>query len=276
MSKGPIVRRGLIARLVYISAATLCLAACSVPLAEVADRPQPPSQKIREHRVSAGETLYSIAWRYGLDHRTLAEYNGISPPFTIYPGQVLRLTPGASSARTATDKAPETASKSVDTTPASSPNPTPPSKLTDVDRSKNKTKQPSRNKSNGLPAGRPQWRWPVEGQVIAGFEDNSGLNQGIDIRGKLGEPVGAAADGRVVYAGSGLRGYGNLVIIKHNDTFLSAYAHNRSLGVAEGESVKAGQTIAEMGTSGSDDVKLHFEIRRDGKPVNPKRYLPKR
>ena len=276
MSDGPKVKRVLTVKLVYILTVLFYLVACSVQPAQVADRPQPPSQKIQQHKVSAGETLYSIAWRYDLDHRTLAEYNGISPPFTIYPGQVLSLKPGvprASTGVTAARKTDTTAAETLPDPPTNRvENPTP----SYSDRAKNKANKPSGNPAEDLPSGPPNWRWPAKGQVIAGFEANSGLNQGIDIRGHLGEPVEAAADGRVVYAGSGLRGYGNLVIIKHNDTYLSAYAHNRSLKVAEGERVKAGQTIAEMGRSSSDQVKLHFEIRRDGKPVNPVRYLPKR
>ncbi|WP_347329774.1 peptidoglycan DD-metalloendopeptidase family protein [Marinimicrobium locisalis] len=116
----------------------------------------------------------------------------------------------------------------------------------------------------------------MKGRVLSAFGASTGLNQGIDIDGKLGDSVLAAAAGQVVYAGNGLRGYGNLVIIKHNDTFLSAYAHNRRLTVSEGDSVKAGEVIAEMGATGADSVRLHFEIRRDGKPVDPIGYLPKR
>jgi len=120
------------------------------------------------------------------------------------------------------------------------------------------------------------WSWPANGAVIGLFSSNNSLNKGIDIAGELGQPVFAASDGAVVYAGSGLRGYGELVIIKHNDTYVSAYGHNRRLLVREGQQVKAGQTIAEMGSTGTDRVKLHFEIRRQGKPVDPQQYLPKR
>jgi len=269
MNNRPVNRRGLIVKVVYISTTLLCFSACSIQPAQVSDRPQPPSYKIEHHKVSAGETLYSIAWRYDLDHRTLAKYNGISPPFTIYPGQILRLNPDASSAT-------KPSSSKADATPPAASKPMAQTESIPADRTKNKTNQAPSNPPDDLPSGPPNWRWPAKGRVIAGFEAQAGLNQGIDIRGNLGEPVEAAADGRVVYAGSGLRGYGNLIIIKHNDTYLSAYAHNRSLKVTEGERVKAGQDIAEMGRSSSDEVKLHFEIRRDGKPVNPVRYLPKR
>ncbi len=124
--------------------------------------------------------------------------------------------------------------------------------------------------------GAPQWQWPAQGPIIARFQGATGLNKGVDIAGDLGQPVLAAASGQVVYAGTGLRGYGKLLIIKHNDTFLSAYAHNDRLLVGEGDQVKAGQRIADMGSSGTSRVKLHFEIRREGTPVDPLNYLPKR
>jgi lipoprotein NlpD len=118
------------------------------------------------------------------------------------------------------------------------------------------------------------WIWPTNGAVIAGFDEAK--NKGLDIAGKLGDPVLAAGDGRVVYAGAGLRGYGNLVILKHNNTYLTAYAHNQTLLVKEDQTVRKGQKIAEIGQSDADRVKLHFEIRRQGKPVDPSRYLPSR
>jgi lipoprotein NlpD len=118
------------------------------------------------------------------------------------------------------------------------------------------------------------WIWPAHGNLIAGFDEAK--NKGLDIAGKAGEPVFASADGRVVYAGAGLRGYGNLIILKHNNTYLTAYAHNQTLLVKEDQSVQKGQKIAEMGNSDADRVKLHFEIRRQGKPVDPARYLPAR
>ena len=116
------------------------------------------------------------------------------------------------------------------------------------------------------------WIWPAQGSMLAGFDEAK--NKGLDIAGKAGDAVIASADGRVVYAGAGLRGYGNLIILKHNNTFLTAYAHNQTLLVKEDQSVKKGQKIAEMGNSDADRVKLHFEIRRQGKPVDPARYLP--
>lgn len=247
---------------IYILIALFLVSACSSQPAQVVNREQPPSRKIQHHRVSPGETLYSIAWRYDVDHRQLARHNGISPPFTIYPGQVLQLDVGNSPVETATPP------------PAIARQSKPPER--EEPRSKNQTKSAPAQSTPSLITGAPQWRWPVKGRVLSAFGASTGLNQGIDIDGNLGDSVVAAAAGQVVYAGNGLRGYGNLVIIKHNDTFLSAYAHNRRLTVSEGDSVKAGEVIAEMGATGADSVRLHFEIRRDGKPVDPIGYLPKR
>lgn len=210
--------------------------------------------------VKAGDTLYSISWRNRLDWRDVARWNGLSNSGLIYPGQTLRLSPpagssgsSASSAPRATSpqpaKSPSTAGSSASTRPSSSPPPATPV------------------------AG---WRWPASGPVVAGFGDKNSMGQGLDIAGRLGDPVRAAANGRVVYAGSGLIGYGKLIIIKHNDTFLSAYGHNRTMTVKEGDSVKVGQKIAEIGEGPGAKPLLHFEIRVNGKPVNPARYLPKR
>lgn len=252
---------------VYILTALLALSACSSPPADVESRAQPPSWKISEHRVSPGETLYSIAWRYDLDYRRLARHNDISPPYTIYPGQVLDLAVAQDAPGVAKPDSPASTGKSEKPAERAATD------ASDQKRSKNKTPP---EPSDPLPDGKPQWRWPVEGRVLSAFGASTGLNRGIDIAGELGDSVVAAAKGRVVYAGSGLRGYGNLVIIKHNETYLSAYAHNRRLRVAEGDSIDAGEVIAEMGSSGTDSVRLHFEIRRDGKPVDPIGYLPQR
>lgn len=226
--------------------------------APVSHRKPPPSTKLNYHIVSAGETLYSIAWRYSLDYKQLARRNGISRSYTIYPGQKLMLN--------LTKKKIYPPVKPVK----------PVSKPKSPKRSKSQTtskvaKVTPKSKTNSM-----AWRWPVKGKLLRKFSAGSGLNKGIDIVGKLGEPVTSAAPGHVVYAGRGLRGYGNLLIIKHNEKFLSAYAHSRKLLVKEGQRVKAGQKIAEIGSSGTDRNKLHFEIRREGKPVDPLKYLPKR
>ncbi|HEY7884063.1 MAG TPA: peptidoglycan DD-metalloendopeptidase family protein [Cellvibrionaceae bacterium] len=256
----------------------LMLAACaSPPPATVADRDQPPSRKILTHQVSPGETLYSIAWRYNLDYRELARHNGIGDHYRIYADQRLRLDIDNTAARAPAPQTrpvatPQPAARTpVVVRPASRPAPAP-----TPSRSEKRTPAPKPPASVATQSGPVGWQWPTSGNVISGFNSDKGLNKGIDIGGKLGQPVVAAGNGQVVYAGTGLRGYGNLLIIKHNEMFLSAYAHNRLLLVTEGESVKAGQKIAELGSSGTDKEKLHFEIRRDGKPVDPLQYLPRR
>lgn len=252
--------------------------------AQVSDRDPPPSRRIAVHHVARGDTLFSIAWRYGRDYRDLAHYNRIAPPYTIYPGQTIRLAapPGTTTAATHAPTKPSitTTTTPKTTTTRSRPLPsTPPRVLPPVN-----TTSRSETKATSLPPrthqplvlGTPKWQWPVQGRVIATFQGSTGLNKGIDIAGNMGQPVLAAAAGQVVYSGTGLRGYGKLLIIKHNETFLSAYAHNDNLLVQEGGMVKAGQKIADMGSSGTDRVKLHFEIRREGTPVDPLKYLPKR
>jgi lipoprotein NlpD len=276
--------------LFVILSATLLAACSSAPPATVADRQQPPSRKIVLHTVSDGETLYSIAWRYGLDFRTLARHNGIGPPYTIYQAQKLRLDVGdasqrkpppaiaarerrpAASGQTAATVKRSNAKASVQAGRKRATNPAPKS----AGRSKNQTAKAPPPSPPAQLTGPVRWRWPARGKVIGGFSSGNGLNKGIDIDGKVGDSVMAAGAGRVVYAGTGLRGYGKLVIVKHNQDFLSAYAHNQALLVKEGDTVKVGQQIATLGSSGTDRHKLHFEIRRDGKPVNPLTYLPKR
>lgn len=215
------------------------------------------------HVVRRGETLYSIAFQYGKDYRQLARLNGIRAPYTIYVGQRLLV------------RAPrKMASKSKTITKKST---TSRKKQQSVRKSTKTTanKASSSTKTAGV-AANPKWRWPTRGKVIESYSSKDDTRKGIDISGRLGQPVKASAAGRVVYSGSGLRGYGKLIIVKHNERFLSAYAHNRKLLVKEGQHVKQGEKIAEMGRSGVDRVKLHFQIRRDGKPIDPLRYLPRR
>ncbi|MBB6521451.1 peptidoglycan DD-metalloendopeptidase family protein [Pseudoteredinibacter isoporae] len=268
---------------------TLLLLACSTGghIAPIQERKQPPSQKIAHHVVSKGETLYAIAWRYGLDVKTIAQRNGLSSPYTIFPGQKLSLW--TSKPRS---KPPRKVAKSNKSSPktvpkSSSSKPKKPkvktkaapkvaSGATSKPRSKTKTRAPSNKKSKTQKQAGISWRWPAKGRLLARFSGPNGLNKGIDIAGNLGEPVVSAAAGRVVYAGNGLRGYGLLLIIKHNEQYLSAYAHNNKLRVKEGDIVKGGQRIADIGSSGANRMKLHFEIRKNGKSVNPLSYLPKR
>lgn len=232
------------------------------------------------YQVARGDTLYSIAWRYGLDHRDLARWNGITDPYRIYPGQRLR-TSRPAELPAAKQRAPAPPPKSkprASTAPAKSnarvpaprpapPRATPPRTASSAVVPRRAAPAPSSERAVRA------WRWPAKGKVTGTFAAAGG--KGIDIVGAPGSPVLAAAPGRVVYSGSGLRGYGKLIIVKHNKRYLSAYAHNDRLRVKEGDTVKSGQRIADMGSSDAKRVMLHFEIRRDGTPVDPARYLPR-
>ncbi|PCK08947.1 MAG: peptidase M23 [Alteromonadaceae bacterium] len=253
------------------------LASCASPHKSVAvtDTKQPPSKSRSFHIVSKGETLYSIAWRYNIDIGTIALNNGITSKYTIYPGQKLNLKKTLKTKKTAprikkVSKVADSNAKIKHPAPARAPRTKPNT------RSINKTKGLTK-KTPPVPTQNPKhWVWPAKGKVVGKFRPNASFNKGIDIQGQMGESVKAASAGTVVYSGEGLRGYGRLVIIKHSDRYLSAYAHNSRLLVKEGASVKMGQAIARMGSSGTDSVKLHFEIRNDGKPVDPLKFLPKR
>ena len=202
--------------------------------------------------VRRGDTIYRIATSNGITALDLALWNGIAPPYTIHPGQRLRLYPGAAPVVRSTPPVRGTPPSPRPSTPAPPP-------------------------VTSTPASAPfTWRWPTEGNLITGFAAGDPTRQGIDIAGSAGQPVRATADGVVVYSGSGLVGYGELIIVKHNEQWLSAYGHNRARLVNEGQLVKAGQQIAEMGRSGAARDMLHFEIRYNGKPVDPQLYLPKR
>ncbi|UZE36041.1 peptidoglycan DD-metalloendopeptidase family protein [Pseudomonas sp. B21-059] len=237
--------------------------------------PQRPTVTTGQYVVRRGDTLFSIAFRYGWDYKALAARNNIGEPYTIHPGQTIRFDGR-------TGVAPTTVVTSTQSGASSS------SKTTVIRRPAGATTATATGTSTATaskpapapvtPAGPAPtgWGWPSNGVLIGKFSSNGSLNKGIDIAGDLGQPVLAASDGTVVYAGSGLRGYGELVIIKHNETYVSAYGHNRKLLVREGQQVKVGQTIAEMGSTGTDRVKLHFEIRRQGKPVDPLQFLPRR
>lgn len=223
-----------------------------------------------QHVVQRGDTLYSIAFRFGWDWKDLAAHNGIGAPYTIVPGQVIRFSNTSSAATITKAPAASAPAKPTKSAPAAQATPVPVSKPANPITITQKTSPPIAVGQSG------KWLWPAAGTLVGMFSSNTSLNKGIDIAGALGQPIVATAAGSVVYAGSGLRGYGELVIIKHNDTFISAYGHNRRLLVKEGQAVKAGQQIAEMGSTGTEQVKVHFEIRRQGKPVDPMQYLPKR
>jgi lipoprotein NlpD len=225
-SHGPLSRLGLLLSIVLLSA-------CSTRWDHTPDS---------EHTVRRGETLYTIAWRYGRDHRDLARWNNLGDGSLIYPGQVIRLTPPAGGVAGVRPR-PEAA----------------PARLPEI------SEQPA-----------PAWAWPTRGRIDVDFGGRPGSGTGILIGGRAGQPIQAAAGGRVVYSGGGLIGYGKLIIVKHNDTYLSAYGHNSALLVKEGDAVRKGQRIATMGEGPGRQPRLHFEIRKNGQPVNPKHYLPAR
>lgn len=208
------------------------------------------------YTVRSGDTLYSIAWRYRIDYQDLLRWNDIDNPDNIMPGQRIRLAPGASSADRASASAtaaPAAGSGQATGGDTSAPAPEPDDEGSDVD-----------------------WRWPTAGNVASSFSDGSVAGRGIDITGEEGQPVQATAAGKVVYSGSGLQAYGQLIIIRHSSDFLSAYAYNRELLVREGKRVASGQQIARMGRNLDGDALLHFEIRYRGRPVDPLDYLPPR
>lgn len=242
-----------------------------------------------------GDTLYSIAWESGQDYRVLAKWNSIKPPYTIKPGQELRVLPPLVQKAASTKTTPIPAKKKAVETIAAAKASKPPVKSVVTPKPaatvavSKKPKEPVRPKPNvartqiasKAPGGdkatalAERWMWPTDGPLLKRYSENDAV-KGIDIGGMRGQVVRASANGRVVYQGSGLRGYGQLIIIKHNDEYLSAYAHNDRIYVKEGDVVKRGQKIADMGSTGTDRVKLHFEIRRQGAPIDPLKFLPKR
>jgi lipoprotein NlpD len=223
------------------------------------------------YAVRPGDTIRRIANETGQTWQNLARWNNLDNPDLIEVGQVLRVVPpGANVAA-----APATVEPNGVVTRPVAPQPTvTPSSPTAPVAAASAPAKPATPPTAASGDEDLGWIWPAHGTLIAGFDEAK--NKGLDIAGKAGDSVLAAADGRVVYAGAGLRGYGNLIILKHNNTYLTAYAHNQALLVKEDQSVQKGQKIAEMGNSDADRVKLHFEIRRQGKPVDPARYLPSR
>jgi len=196
------------------------------------------------YKVKKGDTLYAISWRYGMNYKSLAKLNNIKAPYKIFVGQKLRFKSSTPTKRVKKSTKKPTQKASQNSTPTSSSNLT--------------------------------WRWPTKGKVISTYSRKVAGRKGINIAGRTGQQVVSAAAGNVVYSGNGLPRYGNLLIIKHNDVYLSAYAHNKVLLVKEGQYVKSGQKVALLGRTGTQEEQLHFEIRRNGKPVDPLRFLPKR
>ncbi|QFU25396.1 peptidoglycan DD-metalloendopeptidase family protein [Shewanella eurypsychrophilus] len=253
--------------------------------------------KTDSYRVKKGDTLYSIAWASNNDFVNLAKKNKLKEPYTIYPGQRLNLslTPSVTNSRTAIT-ATKTPSKVVSTKGKASNkqkvehksvvrSSSVASKNKPLDQAKESAysvttgqqviNKPVHSLKEQLPTKVSRWFWPVKGKLIGRFSAKEKGSKGIKIAGNRGSIIKSAADGRVVYAGSALRGYGNLVIVKHSDDFLSAYAHADKILVKEKQFVSVGQTLAKMGNTGTDRVMLHFEIRYHGKSVDPLKYLPK-
>ena len=273
---------------------------------------QKGSYKGNTYKVNKGDTMFLIAYLTGMDVKDLASMNNMKEPYSLSVGQTLKIsncstktvtttvpvkttapaapaapaepevtyTPGANGTQIGSDGTVIGPIKSgVATGGASTPaftNNTPSTPVTTTTQVETTTNMPVNANVVAPVASNVAWQWPTQGNVIQGFSNSDGGNKGIDISGSRGQAVKAAASGRVVYAGNALRGYGNLIIIKHNDDFLSAYAHNDKILVSDQQEVKAGQEIAKMGSTGTNAVKLHFEIRYKGKSVDPVRYLPRR
>lgn len=304
-----------LSRLVVLAMVAMLVAGCgsSRVVKREGSRSSPPSRSVAAaprdgaYVVRTGDTLYGIAFRHGLDYRLVADWNRIPAPYTIYPGQRLRLAeartantprnvphnssrgsvtglpaptpltrPGASPVATSSGGPAPVTALPADTRPLTPANPLPSQAVTPA---------PTTGMA-GTPVVVPSapvvpatvsaggWRWPTQGQLIGRFLAGDPKRQGIDIAGTAGQAVFAAADGVVVYSGAGLVGYGELIIVKHSDEWLSAYAHSRKRLVTEGTPVRAGQPIAELGRSGTSRDMLHFEVRRNGKPVDPLQVLP--
>jgi lipoprotein NlpD len=302
-------------RLAALLTVSIVLSACSTATrqAPIVDRPAPIAANKRPHpatppapaaedsrsdargsyTVRKGDTLLRIALDAGQNYRDLVTWNNLADPDDIKVGQVLRIAPpernGSAVAGTNPISMPGAERPAVPpkkTTPRGDKKPYTEAALAEAQKDDNPAVNPKaaeRPASGALAAGstvtanddeKLSWMWPSNGKIIATFDE--GKSKGIDIAGRLGQQVMAAGSGRVMYAGSGIRGYGNLVIVKHSNSLLSAYAHNRTILVKEGQSVTKGEAIAEMGDSDADTVKLHFEIRQQGKPVDPSKFLPSR
>ncbi|UVW27651.1 peptidoglycan DD-metalloendopeptidase family protein [Massilia sp. H6] len=273
--------------------------------APVVERTSPPSSQARPgpagadeskddrgmHTVRRGDTLLRIALDHGQNYRDLVAWNNLADPDDIKVGQTLRVAPPERGERSASVQtqpvpAPPAATPPRKTVPRADKQVYTDANVASVQRESGARVEPAPAVTPAAPAIVPgsivtasddqklSWMWPSDGRIVATFDE--GRNKGIDIAGKAGQQVVAAGAGKVMYAGSGIRGYGNLVIVKHSNSLLSAYAHNRKIVVKEGDNVAKGQMIAEMGDSDADSVKLHFEIRQQGKPVDPSRFLPGR
>lgn len=269
------------------------------PAAPIEDRSRPGTARgAQSYTVRRGDTLFSIAFRYGLDYRRLAAANAIARPYTIFPGQrlMLREARAQSAAGSLASRGSPTVSAAPKVSPAAAKGttakgtavkarPAPPPAKTAPPPAKtapapgqaapaSAVAVSAKAASGAAPATSASWQWPAAGRVVRRFDGT--LNKGIDIAGPRGDVVRATRAGRVVYAGTGIAGYGLMLILRHSEEYLSAYGHSDALLVKEGDAVRAGQGVARRGSSGTDSVKLHFEIRRHGRPLDPLSVLPER
>nr|WP_297349593.1 peptidoglycan DD-metalloendopeptidase family protein [uncultured Glaciecola sp.] len=225
------------------------------------------------YEVQKGDTLFAVAFYSGNDYLDIAKYNDIKPPYGIYPGQTLTLIPPS-------EKNNKNENKDITSDPNSYTkvvvDPAKTQAYGERERKKHREKSNKKHETSDKPDNDVIWIWPASGESTSAVVGSDGTNRGVDIKGDLYSPIYAAANGKVVYAGNALKGYGNLIIIKHENNLLSAYAHNDTILVSEQRYVKQGQKIATMGRTGSSDVMLHFEIRRKGKSLDPFRFLPKK
>ena len=247
------------------ASAPLGTPSAGVAPANASPAPSPAPLTGQSHIVARGDTLYSIAWQYSLDYRALALANNLQAPYTIYPDQRLSLNIGSVSSN---------ALQGVPAIPAA------PAGTAAVASGQRPAAAEASRRTGNVPSRVVEdiaWQWPVEGRVLRTFSGSAATtSRGIDIGARLGDPVYAAADGDVVYSGRGIQGQGDLIIIRHSARHLSAYSHNSSMLVSEGARIRAGDKIAEVGTDGRGSELLHFEVRVDGAPVDPARYLPSR
>lgn len=297
-----IIRAFLLIGLLFLNACTTHSPAPVIDRAPQINKPASPKSTTNNlkdwrpdtHTVAKGDTLYAIGLQYGLDYKDIAQINQLNPPYAIQIGQILKIKDNQSSANILVKAEPE---EDVITSPIRTENGiigSTASTNTPVLNTPKATKEiysdsvygkPSNSKSEESAANTNKtnndnnaddelsWSLPTAGKITGLFNESS--NKGVDFEGKIGQAINAAAAGKIIYAGADLRGYGKLVIIKHNKTYLSVYAHNSKILVKEGQMINIGQKIAEMGNTDTDKVKLHFEIRKQGKSVNPEKYLPK-
>ena len=251
-----------ILKLALVAAVVVFIAACGsaqpVPIIN-----KSPDRVIPEaYQVKSADSIYNIAWAFGVDYTDIAEWTELKPPYNLSPGQVVFLQkPEVKTTALSSGVEPDpsvVATSLPDNPPAPEPSKT--------------TQNEAAVKPVSFSSNPGKWSWPAEGNLVGKFSPDSGSN-GIQIAGERGSPIHATAAGQVVYVGEGLRGYGKLIILKHSESFLSAYAHNKTLEVKEGQVIDARQQIATMGNTATESVKLHFEIRKDGKPVDPLKYL---